>query len=109
MKFDSFYIPKQLAYDPTFSGLSIDARYLYGLLLDRTSLSRANQWYDEENHEYIIYKVKDIMADINCASEKVTKLLAALSSVGLIERYKGSSMGSPDIIYVKKFALPVNP
>lgn len=103
-KFHFIRIPDQLFSNSFYSDLSDSARILYGILLDRTSLSRANQWYDEENRVFVIYKVKDIMIKMNCASEKAIKLLAVLSKIGLIERYKGSSMGSPDIIYVKNFA-----
>ena len=102
-QFQFFRIPKKLVSDPSFSVLSTDARFLYGLLLDRTSLSRANNWVDGNNHVYIIYKVKDIMNDMACANGKVAKLLSELINIGLIERYR-VGMGTPDIIYVKNFA-----
>lgn len=46
----SFYrIPKLLFTDSRFSKVSIEAKVLYGLLLDRMSLSIKNGWVDEEN------------------------------------------------------------
>ena len=41
----SFYrIPKLLFTDSRFSGISTDAKLLYGILLDRMSLSMKNGW-----------------------------------------------------------------
>ena len=43
----SFYrIPKALFTDSYFKDLSSDAKILYGLMLDRMSLSIKNQWFD---------------------------------------------------------------
>ena len=43
----SFYrIPKALFTEPNFRELSTDAKVLYGILLDRMSLSLKNQWLD---------------------------------------------------------------
>ena len=51
----SFYrIPRLLIKDKRFKGLSSDAKLLYGLMLDRMSLSMKNGWLDDENRAYII-------------------------------------------------------
>ena len=58
----SFYrIPKLLFTDSRFSKVSIEAKVLYGLMLDRMSLSIKNGWVDEENRVYIYFKVSDAM------------------------------------------------
>lgn len=50
----SFYrVPRLLIKDERFKGLSSDAKLLYGLMLDRMSLSMKNGWLDEENRAYI--------------------------------------------------------
>ena len=48
-----FKIPKLLITHELFRDLSNDAKILYGLLLDRLSLSQKNKWYDEENRAYM--------------------------------------------------------
>ena len=48
-QFSFFRIPKLLFGDKNFSSLSSDAKVLYGILLDRMSLSMKNDWLDEEN------------------------------------------------------------
>ena len=50
----SFYrVPKILFTAECFKELSCEARVLYGLLLDRMSLSMKNHWLDEEERVYI--------------------------------------------------------
>jgi len=52
----SFYrIPRQLVTRERFKRLSTDAKLLYGLLMDRMSLSAKNGWYDESGRVYIYY------------------------------------------------------
>lgn len=52
----SFYrVPRLLIKDERFKGLSNDAKLLYGLMLDRMSLSMKNGWLNDENRAYIIF------------------------------------------------------
>ena len=56
----SFYrIPKALFQEPRFQSLSTDAKTLYGILLDRMSLSVKNGWLDEQNRVFIIFTIED--------------------------------------------------
>ncbi len=103
----SFYrVPRLLIKDERFKGLSSDAKLLYGLMLDRMSLSMKNGWLDEENRAYIIYTVDAIMEDLGCAKATCVKIMKELDTekgIGLIEK-KRRGLGKPDIIYVKNFS-----
>jgi len=58
----SFYrVPRLLIKDERFKGLSSDAKLLYGLMLDRMSLSMKNGWLDEQGRMYIIFPVQEVM------------------------------------------------
>ncbi len=105
----SFYrIPKALFTKPNFRELSTDAKVLYGILLDRMSLSLKNQWLDAQNKVYIIFTVEEIMDALNCANQKATRLMVELEKqAGLIER-KRQGLGRPNLIYVKNFAETIN-
>jgi len=105
----SFYrIPKALFTEPNFRELSTDAKVLYGILLDRMSLSLKNQWLDAQNKVYIIFTVEEIMDALNCATQKATRLMVELEKqAGLIER-KRQGLGRPNLIYVKNFAATIN-
>ena len=102
----SFYrIPRMLIKDKHFSSLSNDAKILYGLMLDRMSLSLKNEWQDDQDRTYIIYTIDNIMEDLNCGKNKAVRIMAELDSsdgIGLIERVR-RGLGKPDIIYVKNF------
>lgn len=75
----SFYrIPKALFTNECFKDLSSDAKILYGLMLDRMSLSIKNQWFDEENRAYIYFSIEDIMELLNCGRNKAVKSLQEL-------------------------------
>lgn len=105
----SFYrIPKALFTEPNFRELSTDAKVLYGILLDRMSLSLKNQGLDAQNKVYIIFTVEEIMDALNCANQKATRLMVELEKqAGLIER-KRQGLGRPNLIYVKNFAATIN-
>ena len=103
----SFYrIPKVLFTEERFRNISAEAKVLYGLLLDRMSLSAKNGWQDKENRVYIIFTIEDIMEAMGCADQKAGKLLHVLESkCSLIER-KRQGLGKPNLIYVKNFITP---
>lgn len=104
-QFIYFRIPRQLITDPRFKHLSTDAKLLYGMLLDRMSLSVKNGWYDEDGRVYIYYTVEEICGDMNCGRDKAMKMLADLDTkkgVGLIRRVK-QGQGKPTKLYVKRF------
>ena len=108
----SFYkIPRQLITDKKYKGLSTDAKLLYGMLLDRMSLSAKNDWYDDDGRVYIYYTVEEICADMNCGRDKAMKLLAELDTgkgIGLIERIR-QGQGKPTKLYVKRFTTRTIP
>ena len=106
-QFTFYRIPKLLIKDKRFSGISSDAKMLYGLMLDRMQLSIKNGWIDEVNRVYIIYTVEQIMEDLCCCKEKAIKILSELNGqkgIGLIEKIR-RGLGKPDIIYVKNFVI----
>lgn len=100
----SFYrIPKALFQDERFDSLCTDAKLLYGLLLDRMSLSSKSGWLDESGRVYIIFTIEQIMEALRCSDRTATKLLKQLETAGLIERRR-QGLGKPNLIFVKNFA-----
>ena len=104
----SFYkIPKLLFTDEHFKKVSVEAKVLYGLMLDRMSLSVKNQWLDGEGRAYIYYSLEDIMDALGCSNKKaitIMKELDADAGIGLIEK-KRQGQGKPTMIYVKQFVI----
>lgn len=104
----SFYrVPKVLFTAECFKSLSCEAKVLYGLMLDRMSLSIKNRWFDEDDRVYIIFTVEEIMDLLGCARQKAIKNIAELDTekgIGLIEK-KRLGLGKPNVIYVKNFMI----
>ena len=104
----SFYrVPKVLFTAECFKSLSCEAKVLYGLMLDRMSLSIKNRWFDDEDRVYIIFTVDEIAELMNCGTQKAVKLIKELDTsngIVLIEK-KRLGLGKPNVIYVKNFMI----
>ncbi len=119
MSFDYFYgqqsdlftfyrVPKVLFTNERFWNISADAKMLYGILLDRMSLSAKNGWIDKNGRVYIIFTIDEAKMALNCAEQKAIKLLSELEKkAGLIERNR-QGLGKPNLIYVKNFISAVD-
>ena len=117
MKFNYYYgsqaeqfsfvrIPRVMLTDKSFQTLSMAAKVLYGVLLDRMSLSMKNGWFDEENRVYIIYQIGEIMEDLGFTKKKAMDLLQELEHFGLLEK-KRRGHGLPNILFVKSFMTEI--
>lgn len=101
----SFYrIPKVLFTAAHYRAVPVEAKVLYGLLLDRMALSARNGWLDEGRRVFIYFTLEDAMAMMGCGHNKAVRLFADLEQIGLIERRK-QGQGRPTRIYVKNFIL----
>lgn len=101
-QFAFFRIPKLLMTNSRYKVLSVNAKMLYGLMLDRMSLSRRNNWIDEEQKVYIIYSVEEAADELGCSKPTAVKAMSELKEIGLIEK-KRRGQGCPDHIYVMNF------
>lgn len=107
-QFSFFRLPKVIVRGERFKKLSSDAKILYGIMLDRMSLSRENKWVDQENRVYIIFTLNEVMKEFECCKRKAGMMMAELdtrSGIGLIEKKK-QGLGKPDLIYLKNFIVP---
>ena len=104
-QFNFYRIPKVLFTDERFAKISVEAKVLYGLMLDRMCLSVKNGWIDEENRVYIYFKLEEVTECLNIGKDKCLKLFSELdvkSGIGLIQRKK-QGLGKPAMIYVMNF------
>lgn len=114
MLFDYFYgvqaeqysfiwLPKLLMTQKEYSEISIEAKLLYGLLLDRMSISGKNKWIDDEERVYIVFPVTEIQKLMGISKKKAMADLQELEEHGLIVR-KHRGYRLPDIIYLMNLA-----
>lgn len=109
-QFHFYRIPKALFTDHRYKTVSMEAKVLYGLLLDRMSLSIRNGWLDNDGKVYIYFTLEDAIEFLGFGKDKLVKLFKELdkdSGIGLIERKK-QGQGKPTKIYVKNFILPAD-
>ena len=103
-QFSFIRIPKVFMTEELFSGMSLQSKILYGLLLDRMGMAQKNNWIDEENKAYVVYQISEIMEDMNISKQKAINSLSELVDIGLVEK-KQRGLGMPSILYVKKFSV----
>ena len=78
----AFYrIPKILMSDPHFVMVSMEAKLLYGMMLDRLDLSAKNGWRDADGRVFIYFTLEDICEKLGCGKDKAMKLLKELKPV----------------------------
>lgn len=98
-QFTFYRLPKALITDNRFKDISNNSKLLYGLMLDRMSLSVRSGWFDDQNRVYIKYSIKSIMEDLNCSKMTAVGLLKELQAIGLVDIEQRN--GLANIIYVK--------
>ena len=96
-----YQIPKELFLNPLYSNLSSDRKLLYGLLLDRLSVSMKNKWIDKYGNIYLIYSRKEAQKMLKLSDKPVTKAFKQLQEVKLIYEIR-SGFRKNNIIYVGK-------
>ena len=83
----SFYrIPRCLMTSHDYVGLSVEAKLLYGLILDRMGESLKSNWVDEERRVYITYPICEIQKDLHVSRKNAIKHLCELTECGLVTK-----------------------
>ena len=67
---------------------SINAKLLYGLLLNRTTLSQKSGWVSEDGNVYAIYTIKQMANDLDRSERMVKTALRELENARLITRVR---------------------
>lgn len=99
----AFYrTPKLLFTDPEYGNLTIAARTLYGILLDREVLSDKNGWIDKNGRIFVYMTNRSVCKTLKISDKTATKLLVELEEIDLIKRVR-QGQGKPCRIYVKDF------
>ncbi|ACZ01373.1 replication initiator protein A [Streptobacillus moniliformis] len=94
-------IPKDLIYDKQFKELSLEAKLMYGMLLDRLQISLKNNWIDKSGNIYLIYSINEIMCLFHIGKNSAIKILKELEYYQLLEKER-RGLGKPNLLYLKK-------
>ena len=60
--------PLILLSNPRYKEMSLEAKFVYALLLNRLTLSQKNGWINEDNEVYLIY-TREEAASLLCQSQ----------------------------------------
>lgn len=102
-----FRLPKEL-FSETYKKLSLDAKILYSILLDRLELSRRNNWINEHGELFIFFPRENLKDFMGIGKNKVTRLFEELKTFNLI-REKRQGIKKANIIYVGKLDNSLTP
>ena len=92
-------IPKELFANEKYKKLSADAKLLYGIVRDRNSLSKKNNWLDENGNVFIVLSLDFVCEMIGCKTSKARKTVNELIECGLLKK-KRIGNNKPNIYHV---------
>ena len=103
---DSEFIrmPLALLANKTYKPMSLEAKFVYSLLLNRLTLSQRNGWLNENNEVYLIYTREEAAETLNITYKKAIAAFKELIQYKLIIETR-QGRGFPNIIYIVKTAL----
>ena len=97
-------LPLSLLANPRYRQMSLEAKFIYALLLNRMTLSQRNGWINESNEVYLIYTREEASNTLNISYKKAIAAFKELIHHGLLfEQRQG--LGAPNLLYVLKAEL----
>lgn len=94
-----YQLPKELFVNESYKELSLNAKVIYSMLLDRKELSRKNNWVDEFGQIFLLFTRENIMEILNISKPTAVKAFKELTKASLIiEERQG--LNKPNKIYV---------
>lgn len=93
-----YMIPKELFVNERYISLSPAAILLYGILLDRLTLSIKNNWIDKNGNVYLIFTRKEIQKLLHISDKTCTKVFKELVDAKLLLE-KSQGKAKPKLLY----------
>lgn len=101
MPVECLNVPKVLFYDKQYEDLSVDAKLIYALLLDRKEMAGRNEWVDEYGDAYVIYPKQEMKQYLNISRYRIDQALAELEAHNQMVEVTVPYPGNLCQIYVK--------
>lgn len=96
--------PLTLLAEPKYREISLEAKMIYSLLLNRLTLSQRNGWINENGEVYLIYTREDAAETLNITYKKTIAAFKELIAAELLfEQRQGR--GYPNLLYVMKMVI----
>lgn len=104
VKEDFLRFPFALLANPKYTAMSLEAKFVYALLLNRLSLSQKNGWVNEDGEVYLIYTREEVSNTLNISYKKAIAAFKELMEQGLLYEQR-QGRGYPNLLYVLKLEL----
>jgi len=96
--------PLGLLAEPKYRDMSLEAKMIYSLLLNRLTLSQRNGWTNDNGEVYLIYTREDVAETLNLSYKKTIAAFKELIAADLLlEQRQGR--GYPNLLYVLKMVV----
>lgn len=103
-KYIYYRIPKPLFTNTKYKSMQPLAKVLYGLFLDRTTLSRVNGWVDEQGRVFFYYKISEVAEMLGISDKTAGNLIKELVKYDLLEIVR-QGCNLPNIMYLGQYEL----
>lgn len=103
-KYIYYRIPKPLFTSIRYKDMSPMSKILYGIFLDRNSLSRANGWVDGQGRVYFYFKHTEAAEMLGVTEKTIRKLIKELVNNDLLEVVR-QGCNLPNILYLGQYEL----
>lgn len=97
-------LPLSLLANPKYKQMSLEAKFIYSLLLNRMTLSQRNGWINQDNEVYLIYTRQEASEVLNITYKKSIAAFKELIQHGLLHEQR-QGLGEPNLLYVLKAEL----
>lgn len=97
-------VPFSLLANPKYKQMSLEAKFIYSLLLNRMTLSQRNNWINQDNEVYLIYTRQEAAEALNITYKKSIAAFKELIQNGLLHEQR-QGLGAPNLLYVLKAEL----
>lgn len=97
-------VPFSLLANPKYKQMSLEAKFIYSLLLNRMTLSQRNNWINKDNEVYLIYTRQEAAEALNITYKKSIAAFKELIQNGLLHEQR-QGLGAPNLLYVLKAEL----
>lgn len=93
--------PRALFSSPVFAQISIEARTLLAIILDRLELSQihSERFSDENGEVYAVCTVEEVCKKLGCGTEKTIRIFKELENCGMLRRQRENRQ-APYRIYI---------
>jgi len=96
-----YQIPKSLFTNKNYKGLGSDAKVIYALLKDRMSLSRKNDWKDQNGDIFLVFRQEELSEILDLSVATVSRAMKQLVQYQLIDVIR-QGLSKPNKIYINK-------